>query len=595
MSQSKDLARISKQLNIVVQDFINESAQIEQVAIFLKKGVEKQTGDIQNCLEFIDNFTNSINAIYEKSKNIISLAYEMESINQSVQEAFDQLISNQTKNDEALQNIFSVIKNLIEKTQKIGEITDLINRISNETNLLGLNAKVEAVHAGAAGKGFSVVANEIQRLSEESKAASGDISETIKGVTDEIALLEEVALVAKDTYKVQKDSVDEVKTAFDKNSEFINTYVNEQRGFSASIEDIKEDEGRLVNSISSIFASVREVSASSNEISSLTYNQNNTITLLNKLEEDLSAGAAHIYKKNPDKVVKTKPKGKIAIIFDHDNVFFDPTKKEAVKAAAVYNYEINFYAPKERGSEGVREMVGFLDDLIAHRVDGLVISPLDDDAIYRKLKQISNLGTKIVFINSRINDIDYVSYIHTNGITAGAAAARAVIGAMGNQGEVIVNSWSDAQISSIEDRKKGFIQTIKENTRIEIHEVSVKGNPSKAESEKIIKEFLEKYPRAKFIFLTNCDWGLLFADYVKNHHKDIQVVTIDFTKDIVNAMSKGYIQYAIGQRAYSWGSMAIDYIDKSYQNKPVEKYVDTGTYEVNLQNINIYKSFQFEE
>jgi methyl-accepting chemotaxis protein len=146
-SYFENISRISRQLNIVVQDFLTESGQVEQVAVFLKKGADQQTLDIGESKKLVEDFTNKINAIFEKSRDIISLAYDMEKTNQNVRNSVDQLVVNQVKNDEAIKDISEVIKNLIDKTQKIRDITNLINRISSETNLLGLNAKVEAVHA----------------------------------------------------------------------------------------------------------------------------------------------------------------------------------------------------------------------------------------------------------------------------------------------------------------------------------------------------------------------------------------------------------------------------------------------------------------
>ncbi len=586
------ISRISKQLNTVMQDFIQESGQVEQVAVFLNNGTKMQMQDIEKSLKLIGDFTDKIDAIYEKSQEIISLAYDMENNNQGVRQSVDQLVQNQVKNDEAIGDIFGVIKNLIVKTQKIGEITSLINRISSETNLLGLNAKVEAVHAGAAGRGFSVVADEIQRLSKESKTASVDISDTIKSVTDEISLLEKVAHKSQGAFKAQRDSVTEVNSAFEKNSEFINTYISEQKNFNKSIEVIKGDEEVLVRSISNIFTSVREVSATANEITSLTYDQNNTISLLGKLEDDLANCTGAVKQQVDDiKVEKSSdPKRKIMIIYDFECEFFVSTTKEAQKAADTYNYEVEFHAPKFRGKDGVNEMAGFIDKAIEENVDALVISPLDDTLIYQKLKQISSLGTKIIFINSKLDNIDYVSYIQTNGLAAGAAAARVVMGAMGNQGEVIVNAWSDISISAIEDRRNGFVQEIRKNSKIEVHEVPVNSQPSPEEAEKTIRSMLQSYPNARFVFLTNADWGVIFASYMKKHHPNVEVVTIDFQKGIQDLMNEGLIHYAIGQRNYSWGPMAFNFLDKHFNKKPAQKYVDTGTYEVNRQNLNIYKS-----
>lgn len=591
----ENISRISSQLNIVVQDFLTESSQVEQVAVFLKKGADRQTLDIGQSKKLVEDFTEKINAIFAKSKDIISLAYDMEKTNQNVSDSVKQLVSNQAKNDEAIRDINEVIKNLINKTQRIRDITNLINRISSETNLLGLNAKVEAVHAGAAGKGFSVVADEIQRLSSESKEASVNISDTIKSVTDEISHLESVALKSQDAFTAQRDTVDEVSNVIAKNSEFINTYISEQKSFNESIAAIKDDENILADSISNIFSSVREVSATAHEISSLTYNQNNSISLLGKLDADLSAGVASLG--NESKAIKVRKvnaqRRKIAMIFDIDIGFWDPTKKEAIKAAETYNYDVEFFAPKSRGVSGTREMASFLDRIIEEKYDGLVISPIDDDLIYQRLRRLNSMDTKIVFINSKIDNIDYVSLIQTEGLAAGAAAARVVIGAMGNQGEVIVNTWTDTYISAIDNRKNGFIQELGRNTNITVHEVGVKSKLFDNEIERSVGAILSAAQGARFIFLTNCEWGLYVAEYIKKHRSGIQVITIDFTKEIQQAMSEGHIHYAMGQRAYSWGSMAIDFIDKSFSGKQVNKFIDTGTYEVNRQNMNIYKSMVF--
>lgn len=586
-----NIAHISEQLDYVMQDFIRESSQIEQVAVFLKKGVGQQTVDIEKSVGLLEVFTEKINNIYKKSRDIISLAYDMEKNNRGIHSSMEQLVANQAKNDEAVQRIFDLISGLIEKTKKIGDITKLINRISSETNLLGLNAKVEAVRAGAVGKGFSVVAEEIQRLSRESSDASGSINDTIKNVTEEIGLLEKAAQQSRAIFAVQRDTVSEVSNAYEQNSTFIKTYIKEQSSFTADIEDMKQDEEVLSNSISNIFSSVREISATANEISSLTYNQNSSISLLGKLQDDLQSDVDAVKKDSSKLKVKKElvNKKKIAVMFDTDNSFWDPTVKETLKTAAAYNYEVAFYRPQKGGMERVREMAAMLDEIIDNRFDGLVMGPVDHDLITQKLQQMNGLGIKIVFINSKLDNVDYISLIQTDGKAAGAAAAKAVMGAMGSQGEVIVNTWADMYISAIEDRKIGFIQEIKRNSKIDIHEAPVNGKPYGDEKETFDK-ILKSYPNARFIFLTNCEWGVAFAHYMKKYHPRIQVIIVDFTKEIQQAMNEGLIQYAIGQRAYSWGSMAIDFLENSFKAKTVKKYVDTGTFEVNLQNLNIYNS-----
>jgi ABC-type sugar transport system substrate-binding protein len=115
------------------------------------------------------------------------------------------------------------------------------------------------------------------------------------------------------------------------------------------------------------------------------------------------------------------------------------------------------------------------------------------------------------------------------------------------------------------------------------------GEPSPEEAEKVIDKMLKTYPETKLVYATNVGWGLAYARYVAKYRPNLQVVTIDFTKDVAEHMKKGNIKAAIAQRPFVWGSVPLEMFVDVFAGKQVEKYTDTGTYEVNANNLQIFE------
>jgi methyl-accepting chemotaxis protein/ABC-type sugar transport system substrate-binding protein len=584
------IKRVSDQMEGVVEDLVDTSTNVKQAAEFIAAGTAQQTVDVEKCIGLTDSFTASIDSMEQKSIELISLANDMTDVNKNGKNSIENLSLNQEENQKVIGELVNQIYSVLEKTKMIGKITDILHNLSEQTYMLSFNAKIEAANAGQYGKSFTAVANEIRKLSEESRSASQNINGTIENITNELNVLKNTVDTSIGVFTNQGKSVDSVIDAFNKINHYTGTFIDEHKNFSEQVSEIKIQKDELVDSMSQIFTGIQKSTATTEEVASLAMSQNASTAILSKLSIDLDNQVNKIGNGLDQNKIEelSMDKKKVSVIFDLDDPFWEPTRREAIKAAKAFNVDVDFFAPKSR-STGSAEMGRRLEQILNEKRDALIISPIDDPKIEGKLKEINVAGTKIVFINSKIDSIKYESLIETNGVIAGKFAAKVTKKYLNNEGEVIVGLWSDEHISSIDNRARGFIEELRATSNIIVHEVSVKSEPSFEEAEKIIAKMLEQYPDTKLVFSTNIGWGLLYAKYVKKHKPNLKVITMDFTKDVDHAIKEGFICSAIAQRAFSWGTTSLDFLDKIFQGKPVKKYVDTGTYEVNLSNVKIYE------
>jgi methyl-accepting chemotaxis protein/ABC-type sugar transport system substrate-binding protein len=589
-NEFENVKSISGQLEGVVEEIVDASNSVKLSAEYIAKGAQSQTEDVGRCMEVADHLAEKINSMDSKSKELIQMAYGMSAENTNGKEAIQNLIVNQEKNQQVIENITQEIYLLLDKTQKITEVTKVLYGIASQTNLLALNASIEAARAGDAGKGFAVVAEEVRKLSEESRQASEHINKSITDVVSELDNLKVVIDTSGTIFSAQTESVDKVITSAEKVSTTVDDFIVRQKEFNNDVEELTGEKEKLIDTIGSIASVVEEASATTEEVASLTINQNSMADILVKMSQNLCGKVEliHSNSKTIQTAVSLKKKKKIAMIWDLDDPFWDPATKEAEKTAKILDFDVSIFAPKTRGKQGTQEMAEILDKILVNEYDAIVISPIADSKIGERLKKAVDAGIKIIFILSTIEGIPYEALIGTNALQCGMNSGRVVKHLLNNEGEVIIGLWSDYKMATIEERAEGFLKELKDSG-IKVHKVDVVGEPTEAEAEKIINKMLKDHPDTKLVFATNVGWGLAYARYMNQHHPSIKVVTVDFTKEIANHMRKGNIHAAIAQRPFVWGSVTLEQLVDVFAGKKVNQYTDTGTYEVNMNNIQIFE------
>ena len=165
-----------------------------QVAKGLLNAAEKQATEIRDAGSAVELMTKSIQEVDSSASQASQVATRTLQVTEQGAQAVQKSVAGMDGIREQIQETSKRIKRLGESSQEIGEIVDLISDITEQTNVLALNAAIQAASAGEAGRGFAVVAEEVQRLAERSAEATKQIGllvKTIQGDTqDAVAAME---------------------------------------------------------------------------------------------------------------------------------------------------------------------------------------------------------------------------------------------------------------------------------------------------------------------------------------------------------------------------------------------------------------------
>jgi len=178
-----------EQLRSLVQTINDTSVQVassaqetQATAMHLAEAAEHQAQEINSASDRINEIAASINQVSKNSAESADVAHRSVQIATKGAGVVRETIAGMDSIRDQIQETSKRIKRLGESSQEIGSIVELINDISEQTNILALNAAIQAASAGEAGRGFAVVADEVQRLAERSSNATKRIESLVQAI-----------------------------------------------------------------------------------------------------------------------------------------------------------------------------------------------------------------------------------------------------------------------------------------------------------------------------------------------------------------------------------------------------------------------------
>ena len=176
------LRNLVQAINETTQQVSSAAQQSQATAMHLAEASDHQAQQITGASSAINEMAVSIEAVSSHAGELADEANRSVDIAVRGNEAVQRTIHGMDSIREQIQETSKRIKRLGESSQEIGDIVELINDISEQTNILALNAAIQAAMAGEAGRGFAVVADEVQRLAERSGDATKQIEALVKGI-----------------------------------------------------------------------------------------------------------------------------------------------------------------------------------------------------------------------------------------------------------------------------------------------------------------------------------------------------------------------------------------------------------------------------
>lgn len=269
-----------------LKDYAKQMATVSEANLAL---VEETSATLTNVKENLEETTSALENLTEQSGTITNRNDTSKVLlNEASLLKEDVVKDTQIMNDKIVQ--------LADLATEVEKIVESVQSIANQTNLLALNAAIEAARAGEHGRGFAVVADEVRKLAEESAISTKEIAQILENINkdaeESVNQIEKSNLIAKE----QQEAVDGTSVIFNQITKEVENVIDAIGGINESFKIIGDNTNSVSDKIQNVSAVSEENAAMSDEVSASSEEQNATMQEIGATAEKLNELSANLKK-----------------------------------------------------------------------------------------------------------------------------------------------------------------------------------------------------------------------------------------------------------------------------------------------------------
>ncbi|WP_332238028.1 methyl-accepting chemotaxis protein [Sporolactobacillus sp. KGMB 08714] len=275
------------------------SKDVKHTMSELSSGIEGQAENTSRISDMTRDFMKDLAAEVSRAVSIYDLSLSAVEVTKKGKTSIDESIKNMNSIDGSVQNCLAKMNHLEERMKNISKLIGLIEEIAGQTNLLALNASIESARAGKDGKGFSVIAESIRRLSNQTSASAKEISGMMNGIRTDSSEVNEALNMSYEKVERGSEQIDTTGRQFTRIDEQMQTIGKKMQIMSTRLRKVSEIGVNMRQSIEAIAAVSEESAASVGEVSLSMDGVNETMTSFRKDAETMGEAAQQL-----DKLIK---------------------------------------------------------------------------------------------------------------------------------------------------------------------------------------------------------------------------------------------------------------------------------------------------